>query len=242
LFFHSFSNFVKKSKMNKFVNRLKYYGVGFGIGMVFVFFFFQNRGCSWLPANRVKNSILDRALVVSEEENKVLSKKGVKIDDIIELLNTGDVDFEKSITEGKTKIYYLSNDKIKVFFTLPKDNYISEVKYAQRPVSKVTNTLKGKGKFLHFPNDPDLIYVDSNKVLGCQQEVLGFINQKLIFKAIKESGEVDFDKTFYFKKPRPICYINYKDAKGNMIGSKTYWYKNKITIKSFDIPFENSCK
>jgi hypothetical protein len=228
--------------MNKFINRLKYYGVGFGIGMVFVFFFFQNRGCSWLPKNRVKNSILDRALVVSTVEEKTLQAKGIKKSDIIELLNTGDVDFEKSATEGKTKIYYLSNNKHKVFFTLPADNYISEVKYANKSVFKVTNTLKGEGKFLHFPNDPDLVYVDSTKILGCQQEVLGFINQKLILKSFKEHGRIDFSKSFYFKKPRPIIYLNYKDSKGNAIGSKTFWYKNKITIKTFDIPFENSCK
>jgi hypothetical protein len=228
--------------MNKFINRLKYYGVGFGIGMVFVFFFFQNRGCSWLPKNRVKNSILDRALVVSSDEEKILTQKGVKTDDIIELLNTGDVDFDKSVTEGKTKIYYVSNDKFKVFFTLPSDNYISEVKYANKSVNKITNTLKGEGKFLNFPNDADLIYVDSTQLLGCQQEVLGFINQKLILKSLKENGRVDFSKTFYFKKPRPIVYVNYNDSKNNRIGSKTYWYKNKITIKTFDIPFENSCK
>lgn len=228
--------------MSKFINRLKYYGIGFSIGLIFVFIFFQNRGCSWLPSNRVKNSILDRVIVVSENENELLKSKGIKKKDIIELLNSGNVDFDKSLKEGNTKIYYLHNNQHKVYFTLPKNNYISEVKYADKPASNIYNTAKGLGELIHFPNDKNLIFVDSLPKLSCQQEILGFINQKIILKSLKENGQIDFSKTFFFKKPKPIVYLYYNDSKKNRIGSKTYWYKNKITIRSFDIPYENVCK
>ncbi|MES2587762.1 MAG: hypothetical protein V4622_02210 [Bacteroidota bacterium] len=225
--------------MDKFINRLKYYGVGFGIGLLFVFMFFQNRGCSWLPENRVKNSILERVIVISDDEKATLKSKGIKNEEVIELLNSGEIDYEKSVKEGKTKIYFLSNDKIKIYFTLPENNYISEVKYANKSVSKILNSTTGMGDLIHFPNDKDLIYVDSAKVLSQQQEELGFINQKLILKSLKKSGQIDFSKTFYFKKPRPIVYLTYKDTKGFPISSKTYWYKNKITIKSFEKAITN---
>lgn len=228
--------------MNKFINRLKYYGIGFGLGLVFVFFFFQNRGCSWLPSNRVKNSILDRVIVVADEEQQLLKAKGIGKDEVMELLNTGSVEYDKSVKEGNTKIYMLYNDKHKVYFTLPKDNFISEVKLANRNVSKITNSSEGFGTMIHFPNDKNLVHVDSNKILTCQQEALGFINQQLILKSLKEHGRIDFAKTFYFKKPRPMVYFVYPDSKKNTIGSKAVWYKNKITIKSFDIPFETNCK
>jgi hypothetical protein len=220
--------------MDKFINRLKYYGVGFGIGLAFIFIFFQNRGCSWLPENRVKNSILERVIVVSDVEKSILKSKGISNEQVIELLNTGEIDYDKSLKEGKTKIYYLSNDKVKIYFTLPEDNYISEVKFASKNVAKITNSAIGMGTLIHFPNDKDLIYVDTLPILTKQQEELGFINQQLILKSLKKFGRVDFSKTLYFKKPKPIVFLSYFDTKGNLISSKTFWYKNKITIKSFE--------
>ena len=212
------------------------------MGLIFVFFFFQNRGCSWLPSNRVKNSILDRVIVVSDEEQAVLKSKGINKQVILDLLNFGSVEFDRSVKEGNTKIYLLSDDEHKVYFTLPKDNFISEVKSAGKKRSQIENTASGFGRMIHFPNDENLVHVDSSSILTCQQEALGFINQKLILKNLKEKGRIDFSKTFYFKKPRPEVYFTYPDPKKNTIGSKAVWYKNKITIKSFDIPFETGCK
>lgn len=228
--------------MDKFLNRLKYYGFGFGLGLIFVFLFFQNRGCSWLPTNRVKNSILDRLIVISEKEDSLLKSHKISKDDVINLLNTGDVNFDKSLKEGNTKIYFISDQHVSLYFTLPKNNYISEVRMANKPVTHINNTTKGLGNLLHFPNDENLIYVDSSKILTCQQEELGFINQKLILKSLKKDGKIDFGQSFYFKKPKPIIYLKYRTPKNELIGSQTFWYKNKITIKSFDLPFETSCK
>ena len=61
--------------MTTFWKRLRYYGIGFGIGCIFVFFFFQNRACTWLPDNRIKNSILDRTIVIQEDESDLLKSK-----------------------------------------------------------------------------------------------------------------------------------------------------------------------
>jgi len=49
--------------MNTFLRRLKYYGIGFGIGLLFVFFIFKQKGCSWTPGNRVKEAVLNRIIV-----------------------------------------------------------------------------------------------------------------------------------------------------------------------------------
>ena len=68
--------------MDSIFRRLKYYGIGFGAGLVFVIFFFQNRGCSWLPDNRVKNSILDRVLVLPETESVQMKKYGLTKKDL----------------------------------------------------------------------------------------------------------------------------------------------------------------
>lgn len=242
LFCFNFCTFVQIFEMNKFTQRLKYYGLGFGIGLVFVFIFFENRGCSWLPSNRVKNSILDRVLVVSEDEQVKLDKKKISKDIIIALLNSGDVDFDQSVKEGKTKIYHISKDQYKLYFTLPKDHFISEVKVADKDVTKISNTTEGRGTLIHFPNDENLVYVDSTSKLSCQQEYLGIISQTEILKKMKKSGGIDFGQTFYFKKPRPTAMLLFDNKKVKQVRAKCIWYKNKITIKSLAYDGDSLCQ
>ena len=39
---------------------------------VFLFFFFENRGCSWMPSNRVKSNVIERLLVTSKSDKQIL--------------------------------------------------------------------------------------------------------------------------------------------------------------------------
>lgn len=228
--------------MSTFLNRLKVYAIGFGIGMVFVFFFFQNRGCSWLPDNRVKNSILDRVIVIQSDEAKKLSDKGIDQKAIIQLLNDGDVNFEKSKKSGDSKIYLLHKDDLKIYFTLPNESFISEVRLADQPVSNIKNSTTGSGKLIHFPKDDDLVFADTMVRVTCQQEAFGMIESKKILKSLKKNGTIDFAKTNFNVKPKAQQYLYFDDLKGRRIGAKAIWYKNKISIDQFDLPFETDCQ
>ena len=241
--------------MSSFFRRLKYYGIGFGIGLFFVFFFFQNRGCSWLPANRVKNSFLDRVIVLPDAEAKKLKANQLDKQDVIEVLNDGEVVFDKSKKEGDTKVYLLEKNfpgkgKVSFFFTLPKESYFTEVHFtakAGQQVShkmayKVKNTEVGVGEILHFPNDENLIFVDTAQLLTCQQDALGLISPLEIFRKIKKTGKVNFEKTNYAKRPKAEHYIQFLDKNQAVIGTKSIWYKNKITITAFEIPFKTNCE
>ena len=53
----------------KFIHRLKYYLIGFSLGIVLVFFFFKDRGWDWLPGNRVVNFILTNPINIDESLN-----------------------------------------------------------------------------------------------------------------------------------------------------------------------------
>jgi hypothetical protein len=174
--------------MKTFFDRLKIYAIGFGIGMVFVFFFFQNRGCSWLPDNRVKNSILDRVIVVQSEVELQLKKKGINKNQIIALLNDGDVDFSKSKKDGQFKIYLVSKDDVKLYFTLPNESFISEVRLANVAVNNIKNSKKGTGKLIHFPKDNELVFADTTKLVTCQQQAFGMIENRKILKSLKENA------------------------------------------------------
>jgi hypothetical protein len=235
--------------MSTFLNRLKVYAIGFGIGMVFVFFFFQNRGCSWLPENRVKNSILDRVIVIQSDVASKLSAKGISNESIINLLNDGDVNFKKSKKDGKSKIYFLHNDNVKLYFTLPEESFISEVRIADQPVSQIKNSTSGEGKLIHFPKDDDMVFADTMARVTCQQEAFGMIQSRLILKSLKKNGAIDFAKTDFtvrrrFSKiePKSLQYLYFNDQKGRRIGAEAIWYKNKISIKQFDLPFETDCQ
>jgi len=232
--------------MESFVRRLKYYGIGFGIGLIFVLFFFQNRGCSWLPANRVKNSILERVLVMPDDQKNYMLSQGIKKEDIISVLNDGDVNFDASLKKANPQVYLIEKEmdngkNLKVYFTLPKESFISEVHLSEGGSSKVKNSTVGFGKIMRLPIDKHMVYVDSSKVVTCQQEKLGLLNTVDIYQLWKKDAKVDFAKSALSRSPKPEHYIIFKDKKGQEIGSKSIWYKTKINISSFDVPFETGC-
>jgi hypothetical protein len=228
--------------MKTFFDRLKIYAIGFGIGMVFVFFFFQNRGCSWLPDNRVKNSILDRVIVVQSVVEGQLKQKGISQKEIIALLNDGDVDFSKSKKDGQFKIYLVSKDDVKLYFTLPNESFISEVRLANVAVKSVKNSTKGTGKLIHFPKDNELVFADTTKLVSCQQQAFGMIENSKILKSLKANGLIDFEKSDFNVKPKALQYLFFNDKKGRKIGATAVWYKNKISIDHFELPFETDCQ
>ena len=82
--------------MSNLYRRLLYFGVGFGIGLVCVFFFFNNRGCSWLPENRVKEMVTNRLVYVADSNLKILENLKIKEDELSTFLLNADVLFSKS--------------------------------------------------------------------------------------------------------------------------------------------------
>jgi hypothetical protein len=233
--------------MESFLRRLKYYGIGFGFGLLFVFFFFQNRGCSWLPSNRVKNSILERLIVIPDAQLEVLKASGYSKKDVIALLNDGDVDFSESRKQTNPKVYLIQKEmkngkQLDLFFTLPNESFLSEVHFSEKKAAKIKNTATGKGVVAFFPKDDDLVFLDSTELLTCQKSALKIANPREVLRYIKKSGRINFEKTNYASKPKVEQYIEFKDKHGRLIGCQSVWYKNKINIVSFDLPFKSECR
>lgn len=227
--------------MSTFLKRLKYYGIGFCMGLVIVFFFFQNRGCSWLPENRVKNSVLDRVVILSDSEEKLLKQRGFNSYALLELLKDGDVDFSKSKREGDLKAYYISDGKMSAFFTLPAESFVSEIQLSPKSARHVKTSASGFGRILRTPNDENLIYVDTLPKLACQQAEIGLIDQKKMWKLVKKTGKIDFAKSHLSAKPKAEHYLWFTDPKGRKTGIFATWYKNKINVQRIDLSFETGC-
>lgn len=106
--------------MDKFKNRIKYYLVGFLLGAIAVAFFFGERGCTWLPSNRVKSVIAENTIVVGDSVMQLLWCLADDSQPIFDILNTnGNVDFGGSQTRVENKIYKIDGpDGLVVYFKL----------------------------------------------------------------------------------------------------------------------------
>jgi hypothetical protein len=232
--------------MESFWRRLKYYGVGFLGGLVFVFVFFQNRGCSWLPANRVKNSLLDRVIVLSDEQQVKLSRMGLTLKDVKAALNDGDVEFSESKKKGKLKVYKITHstsaEPVEYFFTMPDESFISEVHLGAKNAESVKNTIKGKGRIIHLPNDKNLVFIDSTQQLFCQKSKLKIKNALVVLDGLKLTGQIDFAKTTLTKQPKAVHLLSfYSSQLQRRIEFESVWYKNKIDVTRFVDSTLGSC-
>jgi len=233
--------------MESFLRRLKYYGIGFGFGLLFVIFFFKNRGCSWLPSNRVKDSIQQRVLVLPEDQKESLDSKGIKVADIKHIIETGDVDFSESLKQSDPKVYLVEGTTVngkdaQLYVTLPGESFIAEIHVKESSIKKVMKTANGKGKMISFPNDKQLIFLDSTLSLHRQKKRLGIGSDSQLLRWIKESGEIDFAKTDYRVKSKAEHVIFFRNDQGTELVLKAVWYKEKInviSITSVDSPNVN---
>lgn len=232
--------------MDNFFRRLKYYGIGFGIGMLFVFFFFKNKGCAWTPSNRVKSSIFERIIVLSETEQQKLSEMHISNKELLQILRDGDIDFQKSEKSSRFKVYHINciskNGKNFVAkITLGEDSFISEIQFKSTKSSKIKYSDKGFGKFIYFPKPKDLVYVDTTDVLICQQEAIKIKDNNKLYQRIRKTGKIDFGKSNLYMNPKPEHYITFKDKNNRSIAAKGIWHMDKIEIVQLLLDFKNDC-
>jgi hypothetical protein len=223
--------------MKNFLRRLKYYGLGFGIGLIFVFFFFRNRGCSWLPENRVKNTILGKVLVIQDSQLAKLQQNGLTEKDAVDFLNDGDVNFGSSKKQGNPQVYEVEKEidgkTVKLWFTIPKDGYISEVLWPTGSIHRSGNSKKGIGTMVAFPKVENIIYLDQNPEFKKALKEVGLANEKEVLSRLKRSGKIDFSLSHLDANPLPEHFVIFKNAKGKELRAVTTWYKEHIQFYSF---------
>ena len=100
----------------KFFQRLAYYMVGFGIGMVFLFMILNGKdtSCTYFPNARVLKDIRNKPFRYSDIAKQKLTEKWVDTADIRKTLTYGDVDFNKSnINQLGGKLYIIEGKNAK---------------------------------------------------------------------------------------------------------------------------------
>lgn len=214
--------------------RFLYYFTGFGIGIIFVIFFFQNRGCSWTPKNRVKQAIVDRIIVINDDFQQEMTKRGITEEMIREVVTKGDIDFKKSKKEDYPKVYNLYSDQLRLNFSLPENSFISEVTVGFKDIKTFKNSTKGQAKLFLFPNEKRLIYVDSLVSYSDEFIQIGKPKNEVILNALKKSGAIDFEKSDFQAQPKVEQYLTCT-INAHKVGMKTFWYKNRINIFALEI-------
>lgn len=232
--------------MSNLLRRFKYYGIGFVIGSIFVAFFFQNRGCSWLPKNRVKNTFFDKVLVIPDDQQEKFNELGLTDELIFSFLVDGDVRFKESIKEINTypKAYVLEkviNDRsLKLQFSLYEDSYITPIHVVEDSVKKFEN-LSGMGRFMRVPRDSALLFIDRKNYVQCKAQPLFSKDLDVLTQAVKNSGRIDFSKS-NLMLPKAEHFILFESPNGDTIKAKTIWFESRITFKDFYWDEEMDCK
>ncbi len=92
-------------------NRLAYYGFGFFIGIVLVFFFLGGKkaSCNWMPNDRMLTIIRSKQLIYSDDANQMMLNSAIDSADVSEILTTGEIDFSKSKVKNDPCRKYLIN-------------------------------------------------------------------------------------------------------------------------------------
>ncbi|MBM77598.1 MAG: hypothetical protein CL846_03890 [Crocinitomicaceae bacterium] len=223
----------------KFIHRLKYFFLGFGIGLMLVFFFFKDRGWDWLPNNRVLKFILTNPINIDENLNKLLSESSIETDLIFKIIENGDVNFSESQTTEKIKNYKIEYDtsKLKILVSF-KDSLSTVIS-----LNNFKPKLNGNHRTLPLYPSDELFFtkilkkeIKSSDLFLCQINKYE-INFNLIQKQLNKSKLIkEFSQPY--KKPNPIYYcllpINDKQILIQMEEGS-----DKLRLKNAIINFEN---
>ena len=224
--------------MTNLYRRLLYYGVGFGIGLVCVFFFFNNRGCSWLPENRVKEMVTERLIYIADSNLNILENLKIKEEELSAFLMNADVIFSKSEKTSNPQIYHLegptdSNDKFVCQIVLHKDALTCELVPNQFSAKNTKPTKKGLAKPIHLPPKKNLFYSDSSAHTICQRKALGIEEDSTLRALFLKNGRINISQTDLTKKPKPSYAMVFTTDQGEEVTIFATYFKEKARIYKF---------
>lgn len=99
-----------------FINRLKFYLVGFILGLFLVYSLFNDREWNWLPENKIKNFLFVNPIKINIEKSEVININESFSKKVFDILLNGNILFSKSETKTDTKNYFFeyNNDTISI--------------------------------------------------------------------------------------------------------------------------------
>lgn len=219
--------------MDNLWRRLKYYGIGFGIGLIFVLVLFRQKGCSWTPGNRVKTALLDRIVFVDSADNAFLKLHQINAKDLQSYIENATVSFMESKRHGNEKIYHFSGvlgtqKTFNCLMAYREKSVVVDIDFVHDNPKKYER-LSGEAKPFLFKNknwfSGKLSLID---VAGMNSNAAPEKFTALFFKY----GTLDAGKTT-FDTNSPYSYLKFgtpTNQPPKIYLLKTKWYQEKIEI------------
>ncbi len=230
--------------MTNLYRRLLYYGVGFGIGLICVFFFFNNRGCSWLPENRIKEMVRERLVYISDSNLHILENLKIKEEELSSFLSNADVLFSKSEKSTNPQIYHIegptdSKDNFVCQIVIHKDALTCELVPNQFSAKNTKPTTEGLAKPIHFPSKKNLFYSDSTAHTICQRKALGIEEDSTLSALFLKNGRINISKTNLANKPKPTYAMVFRTEQDQEVTIFATYFKEKARIYKFEFDEDN---
>lgn len=230
--------------MESFWRRLKYYGIGFGIGLILTFGFFNTRGCSWMPSNRVKESMNARIWVMeSKSQLEFFKDKHFTKKSFYEAIQEASVAFTESKRHGNHKIYQLSienkdGNTIPLLARMTDESALVElIATPQNWQSFVKSKQHASfGTIIYTPKQKNLFYLPENRALQEEFASIGIANNDQL-NVILQKAQFSYLKSKLKATPKPLLAFQIKVAANGRDFLKTrlltvycIWYKDKIKV------------
>ena len=227
--------------MESFWRRLRYYGLGFGLGLILTFGIFNTRGCSWMPENRVKEAINKRVWLIDMQKVNTFYKAH-KLNDakFYRLMQDADISFTKSIRSGRHKVYDLTftdgnNKEAHCLARMTDESFVVEFIPNVKSVKalKKIKTIPFAAAIVHAPKNKYLVYAEDRPALKEHLRSLGITTdtqlQNLLLK-----GSFDYDASRLNEQPRPVHVFQFRPENNKRIevSATCIWYKDKIKVYS----------
>lgn len=189
----------------KFSNRLKFYLIGFSLGLFLVYGIFKDKSWNWLPENKVKQFLLENPLRIYLDRNQQNYQKDIS-KNIFDIIINGDVNFSRSKTDSSLKKYVIEYEEAFASFGVSFEDSLCRV--------LSLNKFNFKFKNDSFNSD-SIIYIDqfnlTNRFKKMEKKFAKAFQVKLTNSPLNkedflknlESFKVDWNASFPFRKLNP---------------------------------------
>jgi hypothetical protein len=227
--------------MESFWRRLRYYGLGFGLGLILTFGIFNTRGCSWTPENRVKEAINKRVWIIDNQDVRTFYKEH-KLNDkkFHRLIQDADISFTKSIRHGRHKVYDFTftdgkNKEAHCLARMTDESFVVEFIPFVKNVKALRKIKPSEysGLIVHAPKNKNLVYSEDSPGLKEHLRDLGISSDLQLQKQLL-NGAFDYQKSRLKEQPRPVHVFQFRPTLRPrlQVTATCIWYKDKIKVYS----------
>lgn len=223
--------------------------MGLMIGLVFTYMLFGNRGCSWLPENRVKNMIAEKEIIVGDSVKELMNCSGVSHNDVYRLLNDeGDVDFSKSKADIYPKEYWFTGTKdeseLDIQYALF-DSIVEVIGFHWKGSTDCSTSISNKNKtIVPLPEVEIIAIIESKEIriidkVECQMKCYGLTESEIL--DFHKSALNDINQSQPRLKPNPY-YVMVGNLNGVQYQITYVIGENRTRISDIDGGKECNCE